>query len=149
MLKMQIGGSFMKAAVFVLLCISSAFDIKRKEIPLITIAAGFLTAFGINVWIAAQGGISVADIAVSVLPGVLFLILSLCTGEKVGYGDGLFIIVLGLYVGVGRCLVIVCFGLLLSSAYALILMAVKKAEKNSRLPFLPFLTIGMGVSFFV
>lgn len=139
----------MEVIIFALLCICSVFDIRKKEIPLIILSAGFLTALGINIWHIWNGLESVSGMAVSVLPGAFFMLISFCTGEKIGYGDGLLLIVMGLLIGFGRCFLVVCVSLIFSSAFALILLVFCKAGRNSRLPLVPFLTIGMGVSFFV
>lgn len=146
---MQIDSIFTETLVLVLLCICSVFDIRKKELPLLLLIAGFLAALGIESWCIWKGLETVAGIAESLLPGVFLLFLSLCTREKVGYGDGLLLIILGLFLGFYRCFLILCVGLIFSSVFALILMLFCKAGKNSRLPLVPFLAIGMGVSFFV
>lgn len=139
----------MEVIIFVLLCICSVFDIRKKEIPLIILSAGFFAALGIDIWHIWKESASVAEMAASVLPGVFFLLIGFCTGEKIGYGDGLLLIVMGLFLGFGRCFLVVCISLVFSSAFALVLLVFCKAGRNSRLPLVPFLTIGMGVSFFV
>ncbi len=146
---MQIDSILTETLVLILLCISSVFDIRKKELPLLILIAGFFAAFGIEMWCICRGLETVSGIAESLLPGVFFLLLSFFTREKVGYGDGLLLIVLGLFLGFYRCFLILCIGLIFSSVFALILLLFCKAGKNSRLPLVPFLTIGMGVSFFV
>lgn len=149
MCKVQIGNMFINITVLLVLCICSAIDIKKKEVPLIILLIGFSAALGINIWQICKGELFILEMAVSVMPGVFFLLLSFCTGEKIGYGDGLLIVFLGLSLGFGRCSLIICIGLIASSVFALILIVFCKAGRNSRLPLVPFLAIGMGVSFFV
>lgn len=146
---MQIDSIFTEALALVLLCICSVFDIRKKELPLMILITGFLAALGTNMWYIYKGLETVSGIAESSLPGMLFLLLSFCTREKVGYGDGLMLIILGLFLGFFRCFLILCIGLIFLSVLALILLIFRKAGRNSRLPLIPFLTIGMGVSFFV
>ncbi|MDE6748759.1 MAG: prepilin peptidase [Lachnospiraceae bacterium] len=146
---MQIDNIITEALVCVLLCICSIFDIRKKELPLLILITGFLTALGIEMWHICKGLETVSGIAESLLPGMFFLLLGFCTREKVGYGDGLMLIILGLFLGFFRCFLILCVGLIFSSVFALILLIFRKAGRNSRLPLIPFLTIGMGVSFFV
>lgn len=146
---MQINSIFVQSLVLVLLCICSVFDIRKKELPLLILIAGFSAALGIEIWYIWKGLETFAGIAESLLPGVFLLLLSFCTREKVGYGDGLMLIILGLFLGFYKCFFILCVGLIFSSVFALILLLFCKAEKNSRLPLVPFLTIGLGVSFFV
>lgn len=149
MFKMQIGSMFINIMVLLVLCICSVIDIRKKEVPLIILLTGLLAALGINIWQIWQGQMLLAEAAISVLPGVFFLLISFCTGEKVGYGDGFLIVFLGLLLGFERCFLIICIGLIVSSIFALALLVFCKVGRNSRLPLVPFLSIGMGVSFFV
>lgn len=146
---MQINGILTEVIIFALLCICSVFDIRKKELPLMILITGFLAALGIETWHVCKGLETVSGIAESLLPGVFFLLLSFCTREKVGYGDGIMLIILGLFLGFFRCFLILCVGLIFLSGFALILMVFRKVGRNSRLPMVPFLAIGMGVSFFV
>lgn len=149
MFEMQIGNIFMEVIFFILLCICSVFDIRKREIPLIILIAGILAGLGATLWQIRVGTASAIEIGESLLPGIFLLLLSFCTGEKVGYGDGLLLIISGLLLGFIRCFVILCISLMVSSAFALLLLVFRKADRNSRLPMVPFLAIGMGVSFFV
>lgn len=149
MFKMQIGNIFMEVILFTLLCICSVFDIRKKEIPLIILIAGILTGVGIELWQMYRGMTDIAEAGMSLLPGAFFILLSFCTGEKVGYGDGLLLIMSGLFLGFSKCFLVLCISLVLASAFALILLVFRKAGRDSRLPLVPFITVGMGVSFFV
>lgn len=142
MFKMQI--------IFILfLGICAVFDIRKKEIPLILIILGGILATVMSVLRISGGEISVAGMGSSLLPGLFFLFVSFCTKEKVGYGDGLILLISGLILGFYQCFIGMCAGLLFSSFFALALLFMHKAGKDSGLPFVPFLTIGMGVSYFV
>ena len=149
MLKVQIENNFIMTVFIIFLSVCSVFDIKRKEIPAILISIGLISSFGINIWQLFEGTISVADVGTSLLPGLFFLLISFCTKEKIGYGDGLILIVSGLMLGSYRCFLGLCISLICSSALAVFLLMLHKVEKNSGLAFVPFLTIGMGVSIFV
>ena len=62
--------------------------------------------------------------------------------KKVGWGDGLCTLILGLLAGAGPCIFAVSAGLLLLSLLCVFLLALRKADRNSRMPFLPFLAAG-------
>lgn len=149
MFTMQIGNFLMEVIFFIFLCLCSVFDIRKREIPLVILIAGILAGLGIDLWQIWKGLELAAEIGAALLPGTFFLLLSFCTREKVGYGDGLLLIIMGLFLGFGRCFLVLCISLVFSSAFALILLVFRKAGRNSRLPFLPFLAVGMGVSFCV
>lgn len=146
---MQIVEHLSECVMFAFLLVCAGFDMKEKQIPTALIAGGFAAAFGRKAWQVWKGTAMLGDAGYSLLPGTLFLLLSFLTREKVGYGDGLLLLVLGLFVGFRSCLIDVCIGLICASAFALILIVFRKAQRNSEIPFVPFLAIGMGVGFFV
>lgn len=149
MFKMQVGDSLMRGIAFGILGICAIFDIKKKEIPVVFVFIGIFTALGFDIWQMWNGKISITEMGFSFLPGIIFLFISFYTKEKIGYGDGLLLIMSGLYVGFYQCLLTVCISLVFTSVFALILLVLHKAGKNSEIPFAPFLAIGMGVGFFV
>lgn len=117
-------------------------DIREKAIPVT-----FLVAFGIMAvgYVLMEGEGEWRPVLYSLIPGVFLLAVSLCTRESIGYGDGWVVLALGLLTGAEGCFMAVFTGLLLSALFSLVLLAVHKVNGKSRLPFLPFLTIGLGV----
>ena len=146
---MQIEEMFTEVMAFVFLCICAVFDVRRKEIPTILIGIGLAGAFVVNVWGIMSEVISFAEIGLCLLPGIFFSLTSFCTKEKVGLGDGLMLLVIGLFIGFYRCFFVLCISLIFSSAFALVLLLLRRVRKESRIPFAPFLVVGMGVGFFV
>lgn len=160
---MQIGSAFIQAGndfvrtqsgimqiialAFIGIC--AVFDMKKKEIPLILAITGILAALGINLYQIGNGTQSLLEMAFSLLPGVFLLLISFLTREKVGYGDGLLLLAAGLFIGFYQCLLALCFSLIFSSVFGVLLLLVRKADRSSEIPFVPFLVIGMGVGFFV
>ncbi len=144
---MQIESSFIKGTVLIFLGICTVFDIRKKEIPLILAGAGTMAAVGFTVWRIGNGTIFAVQILLSLLPGIFFLVTGWCTKEKVGYGDGILLSITGLMVGFERCFTGLCISLFLSAFFGVLLLFLHKAQKNSRIPFVPFLTMGMGVCF--
>ena len=147
MFKMQIENNFINGAVLIFLSICTIFDIRKKEIPLILAGVGMAAAVGLTIWRIGDGSIFTAQILLSLLPGLFFLFVSWCTKEKVGYGDGILLLIIGLTVGFYQCLAGLCISLFLSAFFGELLLFLHKAKKNSRIPFVPFMTIGMGVCF--
>lgn len=145
MFKMQIESNYIKSAVLVFLSICTVFDIRKKEIPLLLAGAGMAAAVGLTVWRIGNGSVFAAQIIFSLLPGLFFLLVSWCTKEKVGYGDGILLLITGLMVGFNQCFTGLCISLFLSAFWGVLLLLFHKAQKNSRIPFVPFLTMGMGV----
>lgn len=134
------------ALIYMSVC--AVFDIRHREIPLLLIIVGVMAALGIDIWWIGEGAVTVVETGIALLPGVFFLLTSSFTREKVGYGDGLLLIILGLLLGAYRCFFILSIGLIFSAVISLFLLLLHRAGRHSRIPFAPFLVLGMGVVFF-
>lgn len=142
--KREVLQMWIEILLFVFLGICAAYDGVQKQIPLVVVWLGIIAA--IVLYIQGLGGNQTWQaVVLSVIPGVAFWIFSFITGEKVGYGDGWILIMIGLFMGLWKCFLILMTGLTVSSFVALILLAVKRVSKNYQLPFVPFLLLGMGV----
>ena len=78
------------------------------------------------------------------IPGILLLWLSAATGESIGYGDGMAVCVLGLWIGGGMVLKVLAVSFLLAGIGGIICVFRKKREP---MPFIPFLLLGLEVAF--
>ena len=121
------------------ICVS---DIKRKKIPvymlIVLAAAGIISNFTV-------GEFDIEKRIIAMLPGMILLIVSMITKQQIGYGDGMIILIMGLYIDIDDILSIVLSSFLLSSIAAIILMTVFKKKKNFEMAFSPFLLIGYGL----
>lgn len=128
--------------------VCTVYDIRHREIPLLILLFGIAAAFGVDLWWIREGAVTVVETGMALLPGVFFLLTSFFTKEKVGYGDGLLLVILGLLLGAYQCFLILCIGLVFSAVVSLFLLLFRRAGRHSRIPFAPFLVLGMGVVFF-
>ena len=149
MFEMQIGSGLMDGITFIFLCVCAVYDMRKKEIPLIMVIIGMAAAFGIDLWRMFNQTLSITEVGLALLPGLFLLSVSFCTREKVGYGDGLLLMTSGLLAGFYKCCLSLFISLVCCSGCALLLLALHKVKKNSSIPFVPFLAIGLGVGFFV
>lgn len=128
--------------LIIILGVICVFDIKRKKIPvymlIILAAAGIISNFTI-------GEFDIEKRIIAMLPGMILLIVSMITKQQIGYGDGMIILIMGLYIDIDDILSIVLSSFLLSSIAAIILMTVFKKKKNFEMAFSPFLLIGYGL----
>lgn len=117
------------------------FDIKNRKIPVWVLAAGGIWAFAGIVLRVVQAGIpeTLLFALSAVMPGAALLVLSFLTEKKIGYGDGIILTMLGCMEGVRTALLVFCIGLFLQSLFAVGLLIAKKADKQSCIPFVPFL----------
>jgi len=79
----------------------------------------------------------------AVLPGVILIIISLLIKESIGEGDGLVVIALGSLLGVERVLKVLLVGSALAGLLSVLLLLVKKADKKTKVSFIPFLFLGV------
>lgn len=128
--------------LIIILGVICVFDIKRKKIPvymlIILAAAGIISNFTV-------GEFDIEKRIIAMLPGMILLIVSMITKQQIGYGDGMTILIMGLYIDIDDILSIVLSSFLLSSIAAIILMTVFKKKKNFEMAFSPFLLIGYGL----
>ena len=128
------------AIIFML--ILTVMDIRKKEISVL-----LLLIFGATVvfYVAVKGEREALSVIYSLIPGAFLLALSLCTRESIGYGDGWTMLVLGLLLGLWECLAVVFVGLVFSAIFSLVLLVLSRVNGKTRLPFLPFVSMGLGV----
>lgn len=82
------------------------------------------------------------------VPGIVLGIISWITREAVGYGDVWIITLLGIYLGIWDTVTLVCIAFFFSSIAAVGCLVWKKFRRDTRIPFVPFLTAAyVGVVF--
>lgn len=132
-------------SVWVLLAVACVFDLVYKKIPfLLIISGGAVGCIAI-----VTEGVGEMNLCYALIPGMLLLLIAFMTKEKVGYGDGLLLIVLGLLEGAGECLGDLLIGLFLVVIFAMVLLIFGKKGKNTMIPFAPFLMAAHTLRFLV
>lgn len=97
-----------------------------------------LTVYG-----AVTAGVAALTSALcGLIPGAIFIALSIITKGKVGIGDGIALGIVGSITGLSQALVIAGLGLFLQSLAAVVLLVIRRVDGQSRLPFLPFMLAG-------
>ena len=124
--------------VITILGLESVKDIRTRKISLKPILIGMLFGVflmipeGINGFLAALTGM---------LPGIPLIVFSFLTKEKIGYGDGFILIFAGFLLGIKCALFILLSGMLCCALVSVILLILKKGDRNTTLPFVPFLIL--------
>lgn len=119
---------------------ASILDIRSRRIPV-----WMLTLGGIFSVIAAAHGFrftvgECVEIIKGCIPGAFLLLMAAVTG-KVGTADGIAVIFLGICAGSKVCLAVFALSLVLISLISGILLALRRVGRNTRLPYLPFLSV--------
>lgn len=79
---------------------------------------------------------------IGTLPGIFLLTAGWSTRQQVGYGDGIVLLVIGIYLGFSASLSILLTALLLIAPVSLFYIVCRKAGRKKQLPFVPFLFAG-------
>ncbi|MDD7388464.1 MAG: prepilin peptidase [Lachnospiraceae bacterium] len=109
-------------------------DIRKKQIHMAA-AEVFITASMMAAWYEQREWTYMASGAVL---GLLFLLISICTHERIGKGDGFLILGTGVYMGFWASFMIVFAAMLLVCIYGLFVIKKKRGWKYE-IPFAPFL----------
>lgn len=120
--------------------ILSIFDLKYKEIPLSFSLLGGLVGIGFCVMEQRE----LLGLIVSCLPGFLVLLFAWISKEVMGYGDGIILIVMGMYLPISRLLAMGLQAFAIAGIVALMLLVLFRKKGNDRLPFIPFLGLAYG-----
>lgn len=129
-------------AGLVLLGVLAAEDIREKKISVDRLLIFALLAVVYRIFMKE---FCCQKILEAIFPGIMLLMLSRATKEGVGYGDGITVIVLGLWTGGWFVLQVLGIGILLTGIYAVWSLIRKK---RGVIPFIPFLLAGMEVVLF-
>lgn len=132
--------------LFLWLLLCSIQDIKKKEINIYLILAGFLVLLigtirnGEFNFLYRLGGMSL---------GIILLCISFITKGQIGVGDGLIVCITGLCLGFSKNAMLLVISLFGSAIFSIVLLAFKLAGRKKTIPFVPFILFGyMGVLIF-
>lgn len=128
------------AGMFLFLAICSIQDIKEKRVSVkVFVLSGILFL----IMSLLFDKISIEQRMYNMLPGMIAFLLAFLTKEQIGYGDALCLIVLGNIMCSDVLWGAVLGGLMLLSMCSILLLAGKKVNRKTTLPFLPFLSAGV------
>lgn len=121
----------------VLLVIQGGIDFKNKEIPL------WLSLLGgiIGVIFCVTEGRDINEILFACMLGLGALLFSKMTKEVIGYGDGILLVVMGLYLSLENLMSVVMLAFGIAGIVALVLLVVFRKNGHYEIPFVPFLSL--------
>ena len=125
------------------LSVLSILDIRFRKMPVWLLVVGGIAGTGYQIWKWVKGDlVSIVLIGVGAIVGILFLGVSKITGQALGYGDGIIILILGICLGFWDLSIVLMIAFFIASVMAIALIVVKKGKKKRTMPFVPFLCIG-------
>lgn len=133
--------TFKIVAVFLFLIMNAILDYKYKQIPWM-LSAGF-AVIGI-ICVLIDSPINWWQF-LGIIVGIGMILVSICTKQAIGLGDGLVLVVIGLFMGVWKALMILFIAGILVAIIGGLMIVLKKGSLKTSLPFIPFLLVAYGV----
>lgn len=126
--------------LFIILIPACIQDIKEKSVSVLITSVGLGAGLIINLVLHTD---KIPRLLLCIIPGLFLLACARITHEAIGYGDGLIMLAIGNIVGLVSSTKILFSALLIAGFYSIGLMAVKKVGKETVVPFVPFLLLGV------
>lgn len=121
------------------LFIGMVWDLLKRKIPVLYLMLGTVAAL---FKAAACQGIIPNTVVWGAMIGGIFLVISKCTKEQIGYGDSWMILILGIWLGIWDVIRLLAIVFMLCFAFSCVGLACKKIKRYTRIPFYPFLMLG-------
>ena len=122
-----------------LLSITAVDDIKSRQVRVLEII--FFGLIGI-IFNMIRKPHSLPSVLGGVMVGTLVYIFSILSKEKIGRGDGLVLMAVGIYLGFADTLELLWVSTILAAIIGTIFVKKHKANMDIELPFVPFLLMG-------
>ncbi len=133
-----------RAVLMIILTICSIQDYRRQRIGVLPVAAGILLLLPLRL-LGVPGERESFTWMLKLLPGLAYLLLGVLKGDKVGYGDGLCVLMAGIALWPEELL----YGLLgtLVPLGVCVFDQRRKGtwKKDMLIPYIPVLTAGIGL----
>ena len=140
MRKMRLGeiALYIKSLVFLLLMICSLSDLKSRLVD-----GSILSLFGLLDLLLnlTSQGMGLYPVAIGIVPGLGLLMLNKLTKGAIGAGDGIVILVTGIFLGFWGTFRLLTISTGMAAVFAAILMIVLKKGKSKEIPFVPFVFV--------
>ena len=127
------------ALVFIVLVIEALMDFRKKEVNIPVL--GILVVAAMVMFFLGKD-ISVSNAIIGLAEGVLLILVSVMTKGQIGIGDGILLAACGLMLGGKDNMVMFFFACLSSAIVSVLIMIIKKADKKTKIPFVPFMIPG-------
>ena len=115
-------------------------DIRTKKINGYICAVGMLTAFIIREIVLGEESL---NLLLDLVPGIIVYAIAVFSGERIGKGDAITLMFIGAVAGKETVLMSLFVSLTIAASLSAVLLILKKVGKDTKLPFIPFLSVGV------
>jgi len=128
----------------VLLLFGAVYDIKYKSISIKYIQV--FSVIGVLILIS-QGNLNktfsqyVLELFIAFIPGIVMILLAKISNEQIGYGDGMIVLLIGLFLNIHILVGIILCAVFLAGLMGAILFIFRNRFKTKGIPFLPFIFV--------
>ena len=119
------------------LIMESLEDIKEKMLDVRGLLIWAVTALTLKV----MTGTGFYELIISLIPGIIMLFIGFISREGIGYGDGVVVLICGIFCGVYKTLVGIMIAFMIVMTGGLAVIALRKLSHDS-IPFVPVILIG-------
>lgn len=124
---------------FVFLVWESIEDIRNQKLSINSLGVFLLMGMAVRLFYLKTG---MAEVFLGMTAGVFMLLLSKVTNEAIGYGDGMVILIVGIYSGLKGTLFILYLAFIAIMLVSVVTMVRKGFCRNISLPFVPCILLG-------
>lgn len=128
-----------KIVLGIVLFVLSIQDIRTKTVNVLWLIPVVVAAIGDML---IYRSMDFSSVAAGVFAGAVFILLSVITKECIGMGDALIFCISGMILGFWRNIVMIFAGMLIAAVFSLVGIVLKKFNKKSKIPLIPFVFTG-------
>ena len=111
-------------------------DYRRKRVLVYTVLAFAIAGLVLHL---CYMDITIFNMLAGIAIGCILLLVSRITGGRIGIGDGMILIVSGIYLGFTENIRLFFHGLLFCGIWSLFLLVIRKKKRDEEIAFVPFL----------
>ena len=128
--------------MFLFLIIGTISDIRSRSVSKLLLVASGSSGILISIITGQTETGSLMNWLYGLLLGGVFIAISLISDNKLGMGDAISILIIGIYLGGCDSALAVLYAMMISAFFSVIIISLKKGSRNTELPFMPFLLSG-------
>ncbi|MDO5476469.1 MAG: prepilin peptidase [Eubacteriales bacterium] len=129
----------------VYLSICAVQDLRTRKISVLLSMAAGVTALTLDAFVLYRRPADVLPYLAGLIPGALLLLLAFAADGAAGAGDGICFLILGAFLGARRTWILLVCALLAAAVGGGIFLALGKAGKKTKLPFLAFAAMAWAI----